>query len=198
MNKTGKEHITVVLEDGTEIPSTLSACTEMMLFPGKDLSEEDIIRLRELSDISLTLEKAVSLLSYRQMSGRELRTKLIGNGTAEDTADAVVEKLFDLHLLDDEAYAASVVRHYTQKGYGAYRLRAELTRRGISRGIQEDTLSSSPGNTDQLDALLRRKLKDPEDRNEVRKVSASLYRRGFSWDEIRAALERYAINTEDY
>ena len=198
LNKTGAEHITVILEDGSEIFSTLSACTEMMLFSGKDLSSEEVSRLSELSANSLTLEKAIRLLSYRQMSGKELRRKLIEKGASQDTAEAVVQKLYDLRLLDDESYAASVIRHYSQKSYGASRLRAELSRRGISREIQEAALDSAPDNTDRLDALLSRKLKDPNDRAEVRKVSAALYRRGFSWDEIHAALNRYEINTEDY
>ncbi|MBQ1577132.1 MAG: RecX family transcriptional regulator, partial [Oscillospiraceae bacterium] len=35
------------------------------------------------------------------------------------------------------------------------------------------------------------------DREAVRKVSAALFRRGFSWEEIRAALRRFDSNIEE-
>ena len=47
-----------------------------------------------------------------------------------------------------------------------------------------------PETDDTLDRLLRAKLRNPDDRDEVRKVSASLVRRGYSWDEVQRALER--------
>ena len=36
-----------------------------------------------------------------------------------------------LGLLNDRAYAETLVRHYAAKGYGPYRLREELRRRGV-------------------------------------------------------------------
>ena len=40
-----------------------------------------------------------------------------------------------------------------------------------------------------LERLIRAKLKNPSDRDEVRKVTAAMVRRGFSWDEIRRAMD---------
>ena len=34
-------------------------------------------------------------------------------------------------------------------------------------------------------------------RDQKRKVSAALYRRGYSWDEIRSALSRFSSGSED-
>ena len=48
-----------------------------------------------------------------------------------------------------------------------------------------------------LDRFLTARLKDPEDREQIRKVSAALFRRGYSWEEIRSALRRHTDNIEE-
>ena len=197
LHRTAAEHVTVCFEEGTEVPSTLGVITEMMLFSGKDLDDSEMERLHSLSERALVLEKAISLLSYSRMSSRELKNKLVHKGIEFDTAEAVVEKLQDLRLLDDAEYAAAVARHYTAKGYGPGRIRAEFSRRGIERDLWEEALESAPQVDEQIDRLVRAKLKDPDDRDQVRKVTAALARRGFSWDEIRSAIARYTDLTED-
>ena len=197
LHRTAAEHVTVCFEEGTEVLSTLGVIAEMMLFSGKDLDDSEMERLHSLSERALVLEKAISLLSYSRMSGKELRSKLVHKGIHPDTADAVTEKLQDLRLLDDAEYAAAVARHYTAKGYGPGRIRAEFSRRGIDRDLWEEALESAPQADEQIDRLVRAKLKDPDDRDQVRKVSAALFRRGFSWDEIRSAIARYSETFED-
>ena len=55
------------------------------------------------------------------------------------------------------------------------------------------------GSDEQIDALLRRRLRsDTPDRDELRRASDYLYRRGFGRDEIRAAIARYQDNFEEY
>ena len=197
LHRTAAEHVTVCFEEGTEVPSTLGVITEMMLFSGKDLDDSEMERLHSLSERALVLEKAISLLSYSRMSAKELRSKLVHKGINPDTADAVTEKLQDLRLLDDAEYAAAVARHYTAKGYGAARIRAEFSRRGIDRDLWEDALESAPQSDEKIDRFVQTKLKDPHDRDQVRKVSAALARRGYSWEEIRSAIARYSDLTED-
>ena len=101
-------------------------------------------------------------------------------------------------LLDDGRYAGMVVRHYAGKGYGPGRVRQELQRRGIPRELWEAALEQLPEQDDKIESFLRARLRDPEDRAQVQKVSAALIRRGFSWEEIRAALARFRADGEEY
>ena len=95
--------------------------------------------------------------------------------------------------------AAMCVRHYAAKGYGVGRIRSELYRRGIPRELWDDALQELPEQDDQIDTLLRRRLRsDTPDRDELRRASDYLYRRGFGRDEIRAAIARYQDNFEEY
>ncbi len=136
------------------------------------------------------LEKAVSLLNYRAHSRKELADKLKQKTGCDDTElNAVLDRLEELGFLNDRTYAASVVRSCARKGYGAQRALSELSRRGIPKELREEALTELPENDGTLERLIRAKLRNPSDRDEIRKVSAAMVRRGFSWDEIRQALQ---------
>lgn len=144
------------------------------------------------------LEKAVSLLSFRAHSRKELADKLkqkTGCGDAE--LDEVLNRLEELGFLNDRTYAASVVRSCVRKGYGAKRALSELSRRGVPKELREEALEEMPQMAGTLECLIRARLRNPDDRDEVRKVSAAMSRRGYSWDEIRRALENVQCSWSD-
>ena len=190
------EHVTVLFEDETDVKSTLGVVTELRLFSGRELDDRDMDLLTRESKRALSREKALELVSQRQMSAKELNRKLRDKGADEETADYCVQWVLERGLIDEERYAAAIVRHYAAKGYGEGRLRQELMRRGVSRELWDDALGEMPVDTSKLDRLVASKLRDPGDRDAVRKLSASLYRRGFSGDEIREALERARASFE--
>ncbi len=91
-----------------------------------------------------------------------------------------------------------VVRHYAAKGYGRKKIQNELYNRGIPKDLWDEAFSEMPDTAETVYKLLRRRLNSPEpDRNEIKKATDSLYRRGFSWDEIKAALNRFESESED-
>ena len=192
LKQTGTERITVILEDETEIRSSLSVVTELRLFVGKELDEGQVEELRCLSRRSLARDKALEMISRRAMSCRELEKKLLEKGEDEATAAYCVEWLREHRFLDDEDYARRIVRHYAARNYGEGRIRAELSRRFVPRDLWDDAMREISGADDKLDAFLAARLKHPEDRDEVRKVSNALFRRGYSWEQIRDALRRYS------
>ena len=190
------EHVTVLFADETEVKSTLGVVTELRLFSGKELDARDMEALIRDSRRALMREKALELVSQRQMSEKELNRKLRDKGADEETADYCVQWITERGLIDEERYAGAIVRHYASKGYGEGRVRQELMRRGVPRELWDDALGELPEDTSKLDRLVASKLRDPEDRDAVRKLSASLYRRGYSGEEIREALERARASFE--
>ena len=197
IRQTAPGRLTVTLEGGEEIKTTLGVVTDRRLFSGRELDEEAAASLRLDSARALAREKALSYVSQRQMSRKELRDKLRQKGFDEDTAESCVAWLLDHGLLDEESYAAAIVRHYAAKGYGPGRIRTELIRRGIPRELQEDALNAMPEPDSKIDRFIAARLRDPEDRDEVRKLTAALFRRGFSGEEIRSALRRFQADLEE-
>ena len=197
LRQTASDGVTVCLSDGGEIRTTLNVVADLRLYVGCALEEEALRKLREASSLALTKKRALELLSRRPMSAKELRDKLLRKGETEERADACVSWLRENRLLDDESYAEAVVRHYAAKGCGAGRIRQELSRRGVDRELRDAALENRPDNSGSMDRYIASHLRDPEDREQVRKVSAALFRRGWSWEEIRSALRRYSVETED-
>lgn len=197
LKQTSPGRITVCLEDGSEIRSSLNVVTDLRLFSGKELDDEDIRALRSASGRSIARDRALEMISRRLMSKKELHDKLVQKGESEENADYCVSWLSENGFLSDESYAAAVARHYASKGYGAGRVRTELSRRGVPRELWDEALGAMPETAGKLDRLISAKLKDPGDREQVRKLGNSLYRRGYSWEEIRSALARYGAETDE-
>ena len=197
LKKTSPDRILVEFEGGESLRSTLAAVTDARLYVGMELRDDEFAALRRSSRRGLERLKALELLSRRPHSRKELKDKLLRRGIDEEDAEDCVSWLAEHGFLDDGEYAGAVARHYAAKGYGAGRVRSELQRRGIDRELAADTLSDLPDNSGKIDAFLARRLHDPSDREAVRKVSAALFRRGFSWEEIRGALHRFDSSIEE-
>ena len=197
MRQTSPGRVTVTLCGGEEIKTTLNVVTDLRLYAGRELDGEELKELRAASRSALARNRAMELLSRRPMSEKELIDKLIRKGEDEETAADCARWLRENGFLNDESYAAAVARHYAAKGYGPGRVRAELSRRGVDRELWDGTIEAMPENRDRLDRFIAARLTDPEDREQIRKVSAALYRRGYSWEEIRSALGRFHAETEE-
>lgn len=197
IRQTSPGRLTVCFDDGAEIKSTLGVVTDMRLHSGRVLDEARVEELRLNSGRALARERALEYISRRPMSGKELRDKLLQKGESEDCAQYCVQWLTENGFLNDESYSAAIARHYASKGYGEGRIRAELSRRGIDRELWDDAVEAMPDNSGKIQKFISARLKDPTDRDQIRKVSQALYRRGFSWEEIRAALNSYNADSED-
>lgn len=198
IRQTAPGRLTVTMEGGEEIKSTLGAVAALRLYPGRALSEPELEEFRLCSHRALARERALALISRRPMSKKELRDKLVRKGEDEDTAEYCALWLEEQGFVNDESYAAAVARHYAAKGYGAGRVRAELSRRGVPRDFWDDALETMPSGDEKIDKFISARLNDREDREQIRKISAALYRRGYSWEEIRGALARHDADTEEY
>ena len=128
----------------------------------------------------------------------ELTDRLKSWEAGQEEAEGVADWLESLGLLNDEEYAKSLVRHYAAKGYGPYKLRDELYRRGIPKPYWEDALQEAEDPAEIIDALLRRRLGGgAADQKALKRASDALARRGYSWGDIHAGLRRYGAEIEE-
>ena len=188
-----------VLEDGSILRLGEGEVIAFALYAGKELTEEQAQSLLDCARRSALKEKALNLLSRKPQSRRELERKLREWEAGEEETAAICDRLEELGYLNDESYAALVVRHYGAKGYGEKKLRDELYRRGVPRDLWDAALEQAADPADAIDAFVAKKLAGKtSDRKELEKVSAALLRRGYSWSDIRDALSRYGAETDDY
>lgn len=193
------ERYAVCLSDGEELRVTLNLIADHGLYRGLELTDEALAALRAAAARAGTRDRALRMISARPLSERELYDRLLEKGASEPDAAAAVAWLLDLHFLDDAQYAGMVVRHCAGKGYGARRVREELRRRKIPKELWDEALSALPEQDGTLQKLLRSRMRgaDWDDRAALKRATDALLRRGFGWEEIRAAVEHCRCAAED-
>ena len=187
-----------VLEDGSILRVGENQVVDFALYAGKELSEEEAEALQGSAQRQQRKEKALELLARKPQSRRELEKKLAQWGAEEDEVQTVCDRMEQLGYLNDAEYAARVVRHYSAKGFGPGKLRDELYRRGVPRDLWQEAMDQAEDPAQSIDAFVAKKLAGKTvDRQNLKKVSDALARRGYRWPDINDALRRYGAETEE-
>ncbi len=190
----------LTFSDGSKLWLHADLLLEAALHTGDECSPERIAELKQRAAERRAYEYGLYLLEKRGYSYRELYDKLSAAPNAEEDAVLLaLEKLTRYGFLNDARYAEQLARHYVEvKKYGLRRAEFEMRHRGLSQTDIDDALAEydEPERiSEQLLELLHKKyarvLCDPDDRKAVEKVTAALVRRGFSYQQIRFAIEDY-------
>ena len=148
------------------------------------------------------LNNALRILSRRDHSIAELKSKLLKRGIEIDVIDSVLAECMRLDYLNDDRFAASLIRHLKRKGCGSLRLRNELHRRGIKRSDIDKLIDDAFGVGEELQIAFEvaekkiKSVRDREPRKRREKIYRFLYSRGFSSTVISEALKRVTKSFE--
>jgi len=161
------------------------------LYDNMILDDEALADLQGKVNARRAFNKASDLLALRDHSEKELLQKLRQKGFA-DGAEEAIEKLKSYGYLDDSRFALRFAQELQRvKHYGKKRIEQELYRKGISREVVSDTLEQLDFDEDALPALIERKyLRQLDTEKGVQKTVAALQRMGYSFGEIRDALQK--------
>ena len=187
----------VHLSDGTVIKTQDYVIADLGLFPGAQLDGEKLEAFQAAVGLASAKNRAVRIVSASGVSKKELERRLTQKGETARDAQAAVQWLSDLELLDDGRTAEQLVRSAVRKGYGKARIKQILYEKRIPEAYWEDALSQVPEMDDAVDKFLNQRLKgrDP-DQKELKRTIDALLRRGHSWSDIRAGLKRYSASLE--
>lgn len=186
------------MEDGSLLRLGESEVVDFALYAGKELTDREAEALQAAALRGDWKEKALSLLARKPQSRAELGRKLEQWGADKEEREAICGRLEELGYLNDGQYAALVARHYSARGYGEKKIRDELYRRGVPRDLWDEALAQAEDPADAIDAFLTKRLAGrTPDRQELKKASDALARRGYRWEEIKEGLRRYGAETED-
>jgi len=152
-----------------------------------------------MASLEDTKKRALKILGNRNFSEQGMLKRLTSKGESEENAAETVSWLVELGYINDSDYATLIVRHYASKGYGEARIRDELFRRGIPRVIWEEKLAEvdSTEVNDAAQEFLIKKLRGSGDKDDLRRASDALVRRGYSFEDAAAAVKRYLENQEE-
>ncbi|MCI0399226.1 MAG: RecX family transcriptional regulator [Chloroflexi bacterium] len=138
--KRDKERVNVYL-DG-EYAFGLALVTAGWLQVGQALSDEQIARLQADDTLERAKQSAYHFLSYRPRSLAEVRRNLLDKGFDDAVVDQALERLAELNLVDDQAFARYwVEQRETFKPRSRLALRQELRQKGLSREEIDEALA---------------------------------------------------------
>ena len=164
---------------------------------GDEVTEARLAELEGRDQGWKAREAALVLLAHRPRAAEELRRRLRRKGFADEVADATVEKLEELRLVDDASFAETFVRDRVRlRPHGPRRLRQELRAKGVDEETAGAAIDGVMGAEDASEedlaraAAARWRLRPGEDRLAARRrLHGFLARRGFGADAIRAVME---------
>lgn len=193
--KQDKIHISVDGEYSFTVDETYFL--SMGIYNGKEVDSDELREIRETVNVRRAYNYAVTLLSRRDHSIRELTEKLHRKGYTQGVKEAI-DKLVAGGYVSDERFARLYVRELrTLKKYGKRRIEQELYRKGVDRDIISEVLEETDFEESELVALIERKYsRYLGDEKGIQKTVNSLLRMGYSYGEIRDALKTVNENTE--
>lgn len=135
-------------------------------------------------------EVALRSLAMRPRSRGDLRGRLQAAGATDEVAGQVLDRLTEVGLVDDQAYAAGLARaRRAERGLSRRALGGELRRAGLDDEIIADAVEAAAQESDHDVALrlaLRRAPSVARFAPEVqqRRLSSFLARRGYGFDVV--------------
>lgn len=191
----------VTTEDGRE----LLLDTELLALKGIAANSQ-VENMEELifdSEFKRAKSRAMWYLSRRDHSEKELKDKLIKGGFSQKASSLAVERMCEMGLVDDYAFAKRfyeqmVVYNHSSVKEATYKLKLK----GINPEIIKEALEEKPFDEgENIKLLVERKYKSKlASEDGVKKVFAALVRKGFSFSDVRRALKEYSdeLECEDF
>jgi len=134
---------------------------------------------------------ALALLAGRDFGRAELARRLARRGFPPAVVEPVVEGLAAEGLLSESRFVEQFIRQHAGRGHGPARIRADLRERGVGQSEIEDGLEAAAEDWAAIARDARRRRfgeSPPGDYGERARQARFLQYRGFSAEQIRAAL----------
>ena len=134
---------------------------------------------------------ALALLAGRDFARNELAQRLLRRGYPAAIVTTVVEGLAAQRLLSESRFVEQFIRQHAGRGHGPVRIRVELRERGVAQGDIDEGLAAATEDWAGIARETRRKrfgLSPPGDYRERARQARFLQYRGFSAEQVRAAL----------
>jgi regulatory protein len=183
--------------DGSKNFSVIkSIATELKV--GQELSHDQIELLKNKDLEERTYQYALKLISRRQRSEGELRERFRRRNATNEMQDAVIERLREIALVDDYAFAqAWVENRQTFRPRSAWAITQELRKKGVPK----EAIQAALDNFNDEDAAYRAASKASGRLSNLswelfnRRLSDHLRRRGFQYSTISPIVKRVWLET---
>jgi regulatory protein len=154
-------------------------------------------RLAQAADVEAAFRTILRSLEARSYARGDLGRRLQRKGHPRPAVEAALDRVAQLGLLDDAAFAQSYVETRAARGRGPSRLTRDLLSMGVERGVIDRTLAAQwPEGSDRSSVPLALAQKRAAQlgplprQTKRRRLVAYLARRGFTGRDITEIVDR--------
>ena len=164
---------------------------ERGLATGQDLTKEQLGEYKRLSADDKLYNRALRYVALRPHSRWEVNFYLERKGASPTLIENILNKLSDIHLLDDRAFAQTYVNdRRLLRPAPRRKIILELKKKRIAEDIiQEVVGNDSEDEATALQAVIARKRRQTKYQDDA-KLMPYLARQGFNYGDIKAALSK--------
>lgn len=194
--KTGKR-ISVFVDNEFKFAVDDSLVIKYNLYEGKDITKGELGTLKKEDVTKQYLHKAVSYISRRPRSRKEIEIYLKKKLEKKDynALDHVLNKLKEDDYINDEKFASWWIKNRIScKPRGQYRLGAELRKKGIDKDIIDEKLSELLTREKEIEMARelykkkRRRYGKDLTLKEKKRIIDFLFRKGFKYNIIKKVI----------
>lgn len=186
----------LLLDDEYAVTTDINFWMDHYISDGTDIDDDEWEQLLEEINYKKALNKCGDLLSRRDYSVKELRTKLLRT-VDEKSADRAINRYLDAGYLDDEKYCQRLIEYlFNEKKYSKSHVKQECFKRGVPTDIVQEKMQAFFDESDYsaedavIELILSKYASKLEKENGKQKVIAALMRKGFSYSDISSAFYR--------
>lgn len=201
-----KARVNIFVDGVYRFSLDITQIAELGIRNGAEYSEEELVTLENESQFgklyTRSLEYALTrprslreMKDYLYRKTRDTRTKTgdVKKGVSKELTERVFDRLVARGYVNDEKFAFFWVENRNvRKGSSLRKLRTELQSKGITKEIIDRVLEGSERTDgDELQKVIAKKAHRYTDEQ---KLIAYLMRQGFSYDDIKVALDEDSDN----
>ena len=197
--KRGQVRIWINDEPAFRLPADL--IKKHHLEEGRTLETEELVSIHKDVLLPAAKKRCLDLLLISDKTRKAVLDRLILEEYPEDVAVLAVEYAESFHYIDDLRYACSFIRT-KKETMSSRQIRQKLMEKGVSSEKIEEafSLEEPPDEPAQILSWMQKKKFDSNiaDQKETERFMRFLVRKGFSYADIRNAMEKEKIDTTSF
>ena len=196
-----KQYIEIAVDGVRYARMTKSEFRQIQLSVGDHIDEAALTERLNAIQLPRAYEAALSILDRRDVTVKGMQTALARRVFHTDVISAVIQRLTENGLLDDNRFAERYVETHAGGAYGQYAIRQKL----LAKGIDSETASDALSELDEIVQLegavaraekLKQRYAGASAYEKRGKIAQALSRRGYAWDIIEQALGNIDLDDE--
>jgi len=198
-----KGRFNVYLDGAYAFPVAETTLIEFRLMKDVELTDAQVKEIQDRENVNKAYGDAINYLSYQLRTKKEIKDYLYKKEYHKDAVELTIQRLQDLHYLDDESYAQSFINtQLNMSANGPKIIEQKLFQKGVPKEIIQNKLDDIDQDIlldNAIDFATKqvRKQKRASFQQMLTKLRQSLYQKGFSSEIIEETIKQLDLEPDE-